>query len=184
MPERSTFQYMGQHFNAFSGRTRANKITFKLHGKRVILFKSDKITYRAEVYIEQISAAGDMPSMFDMKFLNVKLPNDGYLYTLDKESSALRSDVQRHGGTFCLLQPHQYLTELSPMLEWFKVKVWEETGREIQHTDIQVQLLYSFENERMDLKFLSRRDQLGVNITFEPGWPEEDFSPNFWSPVA
>ena len=134
-------------------------------------YEYDSLLYCSEVYTTT--------SLFKNKKIqevNIRLPNDGFLYKKHNELKISQDNLKRHRSeTWCLLIPDEYKDGCLFLARWFRNFFNLSKDTSISH-----RVFYNYNEDRVDFKIWydatdEEYDQYVVIITFEPGYPEDTY---------
>jgi hypothetical protein len=128
----------------------------------------DKLNYKGQVVCCQDRS-------YNSVYFNIKLSNDGFLYSDVSKMNVARGPVKRHNHNRWFML-HRRELDSFPFAEKFAVRVLKGVA------PLKVQLFYNTEQSRVDLKFLNESTDETVTYTFEPGYPENDYE-DLWFDV-
>lgn len=188
-PKQSQFYdrgHVGRIFEAFlqAGSTNTppqppskdivSKVTnIELVKRYPIFYRYDQLTYRAEIEYGRKCPPGK-PSF---SYMDIRLPNDGFLYDDLKDSEVFRDikGLYHHIEGWQVVElrvlQHDFPHLLRFAKRWFSC-------------DISVQMYYHSEMERIDFLFRPRCNaDINLKICFEPGFPEDEIREDLWQDV-
>lgn len=185
-PERFNFSVINDNFVALAARL--PKDLSKLWDNEVTVYQYDKLKYRAERDVSH----WDMADGTRVKQLSIRLSNDGFLYSPAKDLAVHRSGVSRHHSNTWSVLDHSEIARFHTIVDWCKSTAFGATKPKA----VRFTMFYNFDDDRIDIKAVypsstlawptgvkppidREVDSHAVVITFEPGYPYEDFD-DYW----
>eukprot|EP00298_Acanthocystis_sp_HF-20_P012233 c19784_g1_i1.p1 GENE.c19784_g1_i1~~c19784_g1_i1.p1 ORF type:complete len:188 (-),score=-7.24 c19784_g1_i1:174-737(-) len=132
-----------------------------------ILYIYDNLTYFSTIYTDAWFQKGK-----ENRTLSIKLANNGFIYPREAELNTIKSNITRHhdmGWAELNLESHQ--GNFTQILNFIKSVIGE---------NVVIQLFYNYSVDRMDVKGYNKETGLGVCVSFEPGYPEDDLA-DLWN---
>ncbi|KAJ3380409.1 hypothetical protein HDU92_005984 [Lobulomyces angularis] len=176
-PERFNFEFLKNLFDTWisSGENNANSVIEILNLKNIVrnasvykkqefLYKYDSLIWKTDAILQSVK--------FENKFFlttSLKFSYDGFLYPESSKFQSLRKEIKRHrSDSWCLLEKKEYEGKFDNISKW---------ARDFFNSEIETQFFYNFELERINFIFKKKGVEFGdkLNVTFEPGYPENDF---------
>ena len=109
----------------------------------------------------------------DISIFHIKLANDNFFYTDNFESNS--DFIGRNGLKTWYRLNSKYVKEIKDILLYVSDK--------LESKIIKVNLYYKFEDKKMDIKFFNSDTNKCIVISFEPGYPEVEFSQDAWTDI-
>lgn len=160
-PDRFNLKTIAGVVQSFRNTARLSDLEFDKHKQWYpIEFKHDQLLYRARTMTQHFYAGQDKSELI------IKLPNNGYLYKKVEEFQ-----VQQKNITHC--DNSTFFEPLGP--------VWSFVDTLFGDDQWKVRLFFSYEDERVYMKFSHDTRPQQIEITFEQGYPIEEFDESTWS---
>ncbi|KAJ3220551.1 hypothetical protein HK099_004217 [Clydaea vesicula] len=165
-PERFNFEILKNLFDTWisSGENNANSVIEILNLKNINFYINDSLIWKTDAIVQSVK--------FENKFFlttSLKFSNDEFLYPELSKFQSLRKEIKRHrSDSWCLLEKKEYEGKFDNISKW---------ARDFFNSEIETQFFYNFELERINFIFKKKGVEFGdkLNVTFEPGYPENDF---------
>lgn len=145
-----------------------------------VLYEYDKLIYKSTInglLVNFMEKEKEKMVKKTIKYLVIKLSNDGFLYPLTEEFKIFKNGIKRHGytSTWALLDRSEITKHFLPLCNFAKKIL--ETKRLVY------KVFYSFEEDKIDFKAYDNERNLVVEITFEPGYPNDDEFDDLWQTI-
>jgi hypothetical protein len=134
--------------------------------QKSFFYQYDCLLYRAEISVVPTMYKGYLNHSYNMRF-----SNDGFLYLPDSVHGVDRTGIERHHGSNWSRLQHAQIRKLPVVTDFAEQLLGSGYG---------TMFFYSFELQRMDVKFVSKRRNRCLTFSFEPGYPAEDSFEDYW----
>ena len=106
--------------------------------------------------------------------LNVKLSNDGYLYSKNEEWNTFKNNIRRHDGDrrWCALDKTEVIQWFQPLISFAQSY--------LESTHIKCQAFHIYYVDRIDFGAYCADTNESLTVTYEPWSPFVDFEEDFW----
>jgi len=139
-----------------------NFLTERIYTEETFRYSFDGLHYKGTIICKTENLAGGLKVMS----YNLKLSNDGFLYSCRSDLQVHRNNIRRHNhGDWCLLD----------IGSCRKFQDGSKLANIILGRPDKTQTFYNEHNNRVDLKYIDSCSKNAMCITFEPGYPENDF---------
>lgn len=145
----------------------ANDNSYNNSLAKVYYFEYDSLTWRSEIRYSFFGFKGT-----DLKAVDIKLINDGFIYTKQYTAENRKYKFERHDIASWYTLPKDLISQsFKQLLEFATTKIGLSTQNPA--------FFYSCDSDRLDIQIKDFKKQLSLSLTYEYGAPTHDFD-DYW----